>query len=247
MRRFPLPLASLLLALLIHLPAQAAASLELLQLTACRSTSSLMLLRGEGQQADHRQRFAQDHAALQSAFARLPAESRQALLQPYQQLLERLDEGLQFGPHEDDLPWHYPEQLSRSLVLLLQAAAAMAPQQPGTALQLEFLATLYLGQAYLGYFGVTPAPAAPFPNQSGEQLLANLADDMQLSLPLLAQQAPTQARKVQAEWRYLHRALADFDSAGRARLGRSGKPLVPLVVSRYSRNLGERLLALHRP
>lgn len=248
MRRLPLSLASLVLALLIHMPAQATAQLELLQLAACRTTNSFMLLRGEGQQPSHRQRFEQDRAALQAAFTQLSAERRQALKLPYQQLLERLAAGQGFGPSEDDLPWHYPEQLSRALIQLLEAATAQEgtplDSPLGTALKLEFLATLYLGQAYLGYFDVTPTPDAHYPNQSGEQVLATLDREMSHSLPLLERQASTQARKVQAEWRYLRAALADFDSAGRARLGYSGKPLVPLVVSRYSRHLSERLLAL---
>ena len=247
MRRFLLPLASLLLAWLMHLPAHAAA-LERLQLAACRTTSSFMMLRGEGQQASHRQRFEQEHAGLQNAYLQLTPEQRQVLQQPYLQLLARFDQGLGFGPREDDLPWQYPEQLSRALVTLLETASSAgeqpAPSPLRSALTLEFFTSLYLGQAYLGYFDITPAPDARFPNQSGEQLLASLDQDMQHQLPALQQQSPTEARKVQAEWRYLRAALADFDSAGRARLGHSGKPLVPLVVSRYSHSLSERLLAL---
>ena len=246
MRRFPLPLTSLLLALLMHLPLHAA-PLERLQLAACRTTSSFMLLRGEGQQMGHLQRFEQERAGLQNAYLQLPPEQRQRLQPLYLQLLERLEQGLAFGPREDDLPWQYPEQLSRALVALLETASTTSEQPAGaplrSALTLEFFTSLYLGQAYLGYFDITPAPDARFPNQSGEQLLANLDQDMQHQLPAMQQQTPAEARKVQAEWRYLRAALADFDSAGRARLGHSGKPLVPLVVSRYSRNLSDRLLA----
>ena len=248
MCRFSLPLACLVLALLVHLPARAAVQLEWLQLAACRTTGSLMLLRGEGLQAAHRQAFEQQRDGLQNAYAQLPVDARQRLHQPYRQLLESLAAGLSFGPREDDLPWQYPEQLSRALVTLLERADALqqGPRQSplGTALRLEYFATLYLGQAYLGYFDITPGPEARYPNQSGEQLLASLDQDLRRSLPLLDRPGLDRARKAQAEWAYLRAALADFDSAGRARLGHSGKPLVPLVVSRYSRNLSERLLAL---
>lgn len=250
MRRFPLSLAHLGLALLIQFPAQAEPLLEQLQLSACRTTNSFMLVRGEGLQPSHQQRFEQDQAALQNAFAQLPADSQQALQQPFLQLQVSLAEGQTFGPREDDLPWQYPGQLSRALVALLEAADARAPQTQAaplsTALKLEFLATLYVGQAYLGYFEITPSPDARYTNQSGEQLLLTLDSEMSQALPQLEQQAPGQERKVQADWRYLRAALADFDSAGRARLGHSGKPLVPLVVSRYARSLSERLLVLSR-
>ena len=248
MHRLQRSLACLALALLIHLPAQAAASLERLQLAACRTTSSFLLLRGEGQQSGHRHALTEQRAGLQSAFDELPAPLRERLLPPYQHLLERLDTGLTYGPREDDLPWQYPEQLSRALVTLLEQAEAM-PKSPRpsalhSAVKLEYFAALYAGQAYLGYFDVTPTPDARYPNQSGEQLLASLDQEMRQHLPRLAQGGPEQARRAQAEWRYLRAALADFDSAGRARLGHSGKPLVPLMVSRYSRNLSERLLTL---
>lgn len=248
MRRFPLSLAGLGLALLIQFPALADTPLELLQLSACRTTNSFMLLRGEGLQPEHQQRFEQDRAALQSAFSQLDAQSREALQQPYRQLLDSLVEGQGFGPREDDLPWQYPGQLSRALVVLLEAADRRDPQHQEptleTALKLEFLATQYASQAYFGYFEITPTPDAGYSSKSGEQLLPELDAQMQQALPLLEQQVPGQERKVRASWHYLHTALSDFDSAGRARLGYSGKPLVPLMVSRYTRNLSERLLAL---
>ncbi|MBC9248863.1 hypothetical protein A9179_01105 [Pseudomonas alcaligenes] len=248
MRRFPLSLAGLWLALFILQPAQAEAQLELLQLSACRTTNSFMLLRGEGLQPEHQQRYDGDRAALQAAFAQLAPDNQQALQQPYQQLLASLAEGQTFGPREDDLPWQYPGQLSRALVGLLEAAEARDGQTPetplGTALKLEYLATQYVGQAYLGYFEITPSPDAHYVNQSGEQLLASLDNEMGQAMPLLEQQIPGQERRVQADWRYLRAALGDFDNAGRARLGRSGKPLVPLVISRHARSLSERLAAL---
>ncbi|MDG9923334.1 MULTISPECIES: hypothetical protein [unclassified Pseudomonas] len=63
-------------------------------------------------------------------------------------------------------------------------------------------------------------------------------------LYVMAASAADQGRRARADWRYLRMALGDFDRAGRARLGRSGRPLAPLMVGRHTRGMSERLVQL---
>lgn len=237
-------------ALLLSLPARAEGHvpLELLQLQACRSVGSFLSLRGEGLQSMHLQVFERDTESLRASFEALDASMRSSLQAPYSHLLARLDEGLTYGPSEDDLPWRYPEQLSRALVDLLKAAEALdGGGQEGvrmSAVKLELLNAQYAAQAYLGYFEATPGADDSYVSKGELQLLAELDAVMEQVLPQLAQSAPDAGRRARADWRYLRMALGDFDRAGRARLGRSGRPLAPLMVGRHTRGMSERLVQL---
>jgi hypothetical protein len=241
-----------LLGVLLALPVQARENpeLELLQINACRTVSSFLSLRGEGPQSELQARLEHDRALLQAGFDGLGTAWREPLGAPYAELLARLDEGLGYGPAEDDLPWRYPGELSRALVDLLKVAEQLdegdADPLLMSALQLELLNTEYAALAYLGYFEATRDADRFNPSKSEQQLLRELDDGMAAALPLLGQTGADQGRRAQADWRYLRMALSDFDSNGRARLGRSGKPLAPLMVGRHARGMSERLLQLAR-
>jgi len=251
MRALRLLLIGCALVLSLPLQAQANVSLELLQLHACRSVGSFLSLRGEGQQPEHLQALRRDTAQLQASFDDLEGALREPLQEPYARLLATLQEGLTYGPSEDDLPWRYPQQLSRALVDLLRAADGLDDgARDGllmSAIKLELLGAHYAAQAYLGYFEATPGADGSYVSQGEQQLLAELDAAMAMAVPQLAQRAPDQGRRARADWRYLHMAFDDFDRAGRARLGRSGRPLAPLMVGRHTRGMSERLVQLAGP
>lgn len=248
MRAFRLLLIGCALLLSLPLQAQDNVQLELLQLHACRSVGSFLSLRGEGLQPEHLQALRRDTEQLRASFAAIDPVRHESLLQPYVRLRASLEEGLSYGPSEDDLPWRYPEQLSRALVDLLRAADGLsAGQHDGpllSAIKLELLATQYAAQAHLGYFEATPGADGSYVSQGEQQLLAELDAAMAQLLPLMAASAADQGRRASADWRYLRMALGDFDRAGRARLGRSGRPLAPLMVGRHARGMSERLVQL---
>jgi hypothetical protein len=118
------------------------------------------------------------------------------------------------------------------------------PLQAQGNFQLELLGAQYAAQAYLGYFEATPGADGSYLSQGEQQLLAELDTAMAVALPQLAQNAPDQGRRVRADWRYLRMALGDFNRTGRARLGRSGRPVAPLMVGRHARGMSERLVQL---
>ncbi|WP_394559920.1 hypothetical protein [Aquipseudomonas alcaligenes] len=248
MRVVRLLLIGCALALSLSARAQESLALELLQLDACRSVGSFLRLRGEGLQAEHLERVRRDSAQLQADFESLPEAQRGQLREPYGRLLASLDEGLSFGPAEEDVPWRYPEQLSRALVDLLKGAEALdggvedSPLMVAT--KLELLSAQYAAQAYLGYFEATPGADVSYLSRSEQQLLGELDAAMATLLPQLAARADDQGRRAGADWRYLRMALGDFDRTGRARLGRSGRPLAPLMVGRHARGMSERLQTL---
>lgn len=248
MRALRLLLIGCALVLSLPLQAQGNVQLELLQLNACRSVGSFLSLRGEGLQPEHLQVLLRDTEQLQASFAAIDPAQHESLRQPYARLLASLEEGLSYGPSEDDLPWRYPEQLSRALVDLLRAADGLDEGSHGgplmSAIKLELLGAQYAAQAYLGYFEATPGADGSYLSLGEQQLLVELDTAMAVALPQLAQSSPDQGRRAQADWRYLRMALDDFDRAGRARLGRSGRPLAPLMVGRHTRGMSERLVQL---
>src|SRR5690606_24293823 len=135
--------------------AEAVTAQEQIQIHACRATSSLMLLRGEGFQKTHQQRLEADLAALAGALQSLPQRSAE-LTSRHQELVTQLRNGVSYGPGEDSVPWRYPEDLSRSLREFLSAARALpstdSPRE--VAAKIEYLGVQYLSRAYIGSFEI---------------------------------------------------------------------------------------------
>ncbi len=118
MPRPALPAVLCLCCLLLALPARAALddqqrALQQLQVQACRAVGSLLLLRGEGFQEQHAAQLEKDLASLDRALAAAPEGV--LLRQGEKTLVARIREGAAYGPREEDLPWRYPQQLSRAL------------------------------------------------------------------------------------------------------------------------------------
>jgi len=251
MRLFAIVWGALSLSLSANVMAQGSASLELVQLNACRSINSFLLMRGEGVQDADVATFEQDLQGLTASFEHLPPDQHSALAPSYQYLLSVLAEGRRYGPHEDDMPWRYPSELGQALLTFLEAAdqrsAELSDPLLHTALKLEFLALQYSALAYFGYLDVNPLRGERYVNQNETVLLPELDAEMAHALPLMEQRQPQQASRLQANWSYVRAALGDFNSGKSGRVGNSGKPLAPLVTSRHARYLTEQLQRMAAP
>lgn len=170
MLRPALPAVLCLYCLLLALPARAALddqqrALQQLQVQACRAVGSLLLLRGEGFQEQHAAQLEKDLASLDRALAAAPEGV--LLRQGEKTLVARIREGAAYGPREEDLPWRYPQQLSRALRDFLNLVERQVPPPPpGQPLPLwqlpvrvEYLSLQYLARAYLG--GLETAASSP--------------------------------------------------------------------------------------
>lgn len=130
MLRPALPAVLCLYCLLLVLPARAALddqqrALQQLQVQACRAVGSLLLLRGEGFQEQHAAQLEKDLASLDRALAAAPEGV--LLRQDEKTLVARIREGAAYGPREEDLPWRYPQQLSRALRDFLNLVERQVP------------------------------------------------------------------------------------------------------------------------
>ncbi|HBO5078003.1 TPA: hypothetical protein L4W64_004871, partial [Pseudomonas aeruginosa] len=119
--------------LLLALPARATLddqqrALQQLQVQACRAVGSLLLLRGEGFQEQHAAQLEKDLASLDRALAAAPEGV--LLRQGEKTLVARIREGAAYGPREEDLPWRYPQQLSRALRDFLNLVERQVPPPP---------------------------------------------------------------------------------------------------------------------
>lgn len=213
--------------------AHAATPLELMQIHASRAVGSLVMYRGEGMQKNHAQRLEEDLAALSSAF-QANRETSPELQTALQELVRQLRLGLTFGPNEEDVPWRYAEDLSRSLrefLLLAQQQANSTPQNELPA-SIEYLSMQYLYRSYIGSFEIARDRPDLYLGQD-ERLLVPAIDKV------LEGMDDNQAgvAKLKTRWAYLRSALNDMNSQSNALESASGRPFAPLTVSRHSRTL----------
>ncbi|MGX5217525.1 hypothetical protein ACVTMO_02555 [Pseudomonas segetis] len=226
-----------LIALAASFPASTSAAAlspaELAQVYACRATSSLLLLRGEGFQKIHQQRLEADLQALNGALQAISQPSDN-LLATRQELVTQLRNGVSYGPSEDNVPWRYPQELSKALRDFLHEARQM-PQGSDDELpaEVEYLAVQYLSRSYMGTFEI-----------AREQPDTYLGQDERLLLPKIDQQLNTAGLaddpalgKLTARWEYLKSALADMNSKSNTLQSVSGRPFAPITVDRHSRTL----------
>lgn len=239
-RRFGAWIIGMILCLSPLAFAQAANPYELIQIHASRAVGSLVLYRGEGMQNIHAQRLEEDLGALGAALAaaREPsAELRTALAE----LVRQVRLGLTFGPTEDDVPWRYPEDLSKSLrdVLFLAHQAAGSSAEDQMPVSIEYLAMQYLYRSYMGSFETARDRPDLYIGQDERQLVPTIdsvLDGMDDSRPGVA--------RLKTRWAYLRSALNDMNSASNALESASGRPFAPLTVARHSRNLTNTWLSL---
>jgi hypothetical protein len=119
LRPFLLTLLGVLASLSPLSYAEAISPQEQVQVHASRVTSTLMLLRGEGFQKKHEQTLESDLAALAASVQSLPQRPDE-LRSAHQELVVQVRRGVAFGPNEEDMPWRYPEDLSKALLGVLE-------------------------------------------------------------------------------------------------------------------------------
>ncbi|MEE9102909.1 hypothetical protein VXJ36_22115 [Pseudomonas nitroreducens] len=219
--------------------------LQTLQVYTCRSINSLLLLRGEGFQEEHAAQLEKDLATLDQAVKTYP-KSDEALKKAHAAFVTQIRNGVSYGPKEEDLPWRYNQELSRAVRDLLSQierfvpASADANQIPLWQLpvRVEFLATQYLGRAYLSGLEL-----------AREQSQEYLGQDERVLVPLLSQrieQLPDSdaTKKLRTRWEYLSKALQDMNSRSNTVVSASGRPWAPIIVERNARAVSGQLMQL---
>jgi hypothetical protein len=223
--------------------AAGATTITQLQVHASRATSSLLLLRGEGFQNAHLSRLESDIQALGSALQNVP-QATDGLRQRYQLLVTELRRGVSFGPNPDDVPWRYPEDLSKALRDFLTAARAMqSPDDRGEVpAQVEYLAVQYLSRAYIGTFEIAREQPDTYLGQDERMLVPAIDAEMQA----LAGKGQEDVKQLLIRWNYLKAAFNDMNSQSNALVSVSGRPFAPTTVDRHSRALTEQWLRLEQ-
>lgn len=221
--------------------AEAVSPQEQLQVYASRATSSLLLVRGEGFQKSHQARLESDIQALAAALQSLPQPS-DALRGAHQELLLQIRRGVAFGPKEEDLPWGYPQELSKALRDFLHAARQL-PREGGSELsaKVEYLAVQYLSRSYVGTFEIAREQPETYLGQD-ERLLVPAIDE---ELAALEAKANPNIGKLKVRWGYLKAALSDLNSQSNALTSVSGRPFAPTTVDRHSRAMTDQWMAMY--
>lgn len=228
--------------MLASVPAQtfaAPSAVERAQIHATRATSSLMLVRGEGFQPDHLQRLKDDLQALERTVLTLSPD--ETLRRRHQALVAQVQEGIAFGPGEENMPWRYPEALSQALRDFLQALRTHPQATPAElAAKIEYLAVQYLARAYFGAFEIAREQPNTYLGQD-ERILVPAIDQ---ELATLAEQDPERGSRLRVRWNYLRSAFIDMNSLSNAQISQSGRPFAPLSIDRHTRALSEQWMGL---
>lgn len=228
-------IASLLLGLFSLSATAAPASYEQAQIYACRAASSFMIYRGEGLQPEHGQQVQADLQALQNVTQPLLVQGDAALNSALQNLVSQLQEGMQYGPEEEDMPWSYPSNLSKNLRSFLKASMDAEQRQglsSGVSPKIQYLMTQYTYSAYFGLFEISRESPEIYLGQTEAQLIPQIE----------AAVGTDSDAKTRSRWKFLKTALADMDSSVSSNSTRSKRPFAPLVVDRHGRSLTGLLL-----
>ncbi|MCY1278565.1 hypothetical protein D9M68_313750 [compost metagenome] len=234
------PLLAWSLALLASFSALAASQpagpFEQMQVYASRATSSLLLYRGEGFQNDHLERMNSDLAALATTL-RGTAEASDEVRQKHEVLVTELRRGAGFGHNEEDVPWGYTGELSKSLRDFLTAASKQGSSDPEqlVPVQVEYLAVQYLFRAYIGAFEVAKEDTEHYLGQDERKLVPVIDGE-------LGQLDAANMAKINTRWQYLKVALSDLNSGTTAMVSSSGRPFAPTMVDRHARALTSQLM-----
>lgn len=221
--------------------AQTSNALERMQIHASRATSSLLLYRGEGFQAAHRQRLESDILALDTAIRSLPSVSTELRAQ-HAELTAKLREGAAFGYEEEDMPWGWTLQMSKALRDFLTAVRAQqgADAKAELPAKVEYLAVQYLSRAYVGSFETAREQPETYLGQDERSLVPSI--DQQLA-ELDSASNPAIAR-LKTRWEFLKVALEDMNSGNNSFNTASGRPFAPITVDRHARSLSDQWMAL---
>lgn len=217
--------------------AEAISPQEQVQVQASRATSSLMLLRGEGFQKKHLNTLEADLQALSGAVQSLPQGSA-ALHSAHQELVLQIRQGVAFGPNEADMPWRYPEALSKALLGVLHEARQLSPEGDSElAAKLEYLSVQYLSRSYMGNFEVPREQINSYLGQDERKLVPSVDGE-------LAALAATDLSKLKVRWDYLKAALTDLNSQSNTLQSTSGRAFAPMTVYRHTRSLTQQWMAM---
>ncbi|TWC32779.1 hypothetical protein FBY03_11661 [Pseudomonas sp. SJZ079] len=221
--------------------AEAVSPQEQVQVFASRATSSLLLLRGEGLQKSHKERLETDIQLLAAAIQSLP-QSSDTLRSSHLELVTQLRRGVSFGPNEDDVPWGYPQDLSKALRDFLHAARQL-PHEAGSELpaKVEYLAVQYLSRSYIGTFEIAREQPETYLGQD-ERLLVPSIDQ---ELAALDSKSEPAIGKMKTRWEYLKAALSDMNSKSNTLQSISGRSFAPITVDRHSRAMSNQWMAMH--
>lgn len=218
--------------------AEAISPQEQLQVYASRVTGSLMLLRGEGFQKKHQNALETDLQMLAAAVQSLP-QSSDALRSAHLELVVQVRRGVSFGPKEEDMPWRYPEDLSKSLLAVLLEARKLAPEGDSElAAQIEFLAVQYLSRSYFGNFEIARELPDTYLGQDERKLIPKIDSE------LAKAKASPAIGSLLTRWEYLKSALSDLNSQSNTLQSASGRPFAPITVHRHSRSFTEEWMAM---
>ncbi|MGY4535398.1 hypothetical protein ACVW0Y_004552 [Pseudomonas sp. TE3786] len=219
---------------------QAQTPQEQMQVQACRAVGSLLLYRGEGFQASYAERVDSDLAALAAAVQSSPQASSE-LRAAQQILVTQIKRGVSFGPNEEDVPWGYQKELSKSLRDFLIAAHDLAPATPVDELpvKLEYLSVQYLFRSYVGSLELAREHADQYIGQDERLLVPDIDGEMNK----LPQQDAAVKKKLDTRWSYLRVALADMNSGVTAMTSLSGRPFAPTIVDRHARAMSDQLMS----
>lgn len=237
------PLLACCLAFLASIASQAVAETsnhtDLIQVNACRATSSLLLYRGEDFQSQYADRLETDLAALYAALQSSPQISDD-IRKDYQTLVGELRRGMTFGSKEEDVPWGYPQDLSKALrnFLLAVNQQPQSSSQGQIPVQVEYLAVQYLFRSYIGSFEIAKENTEQFIGQDERDLVPSI--DRQLN-QLDTNNTP-RLDKIKVRWNYLKVALSDLNSNTINMESISGRSFAPTMVDRHARSLSSQLM-----
>ncbi|MGB4074092.1 hypothetical protein [Pseudomonas sp.] len=221
--------------------AQAVTPQEQVQVQASRVTSSLMLLRGEGFQKKHQDALETDLQALAAAVQSLP-QSSDALRSAHQELVVQIRRGVAFGPNEEDMPWRYPEDLSKALLGVLEETRKLsAAGDSELSAKLEYLSVQYLSRSYFGNFEIAREQTDTYLGQDERKLVPSVEEQ----LAALDSKSNPQVGKLKTRWEYLKAALVDLNSQSSALQSASGRPFAPMTVYRHTRSLTTQWMAMY--
>lgn len=221
--------------------AQAVTPQEQVQVQASRVTSSLMLLRGEGFQKKHQDALETDLQALAAAVQSLPQTS-DALRSAHQELVVQIRRGVAFGPNEEDMPWRYPEDLSKALLGVLEETRKLsAAGDSELSAKLEYLSVQYLSRSYFGNFEIAREQTDTYLGQDERKLVPSVEEQ----LAALDSKSNPQIGKLKTRWEYLKAALVDLNSQSSALQSASGRPFAPMTVYRHTRSLTTQWMAMY--
>ncbi|HSC84530.1 MAG TPA: hypothetical protein VLC30_13015 [Pseudomonas sp.] len=216
---------------------------EQVQVFACRATSSLLLLRGEGFQEAHLTRLEKDIANLEKA-AESAMSSSSEIPGLTTKLVTQLRLGVSFGPNEENMPWRYPQELADSLRALLTVTRVVPGATPEGELpaKVEYLAVQYLSRAYVGTFEI----AREQPDNYLGQDERTLVPDIDKEMAALDDKNNAANGKLKTRWNFLRAALMDMNSGSNTLASASGRAFAPTTVDRHARSLTDQWMTINQ-